>query len=104
MELDALKSDESLLGRELETAGAQFRGPGLRTCACPLCKEKHPSAGIYLHDQHWFYKCNSRGFHGTFLDVRAKLSRRTVAEELRAMNDSNAKRQAAPPPKIYPTV
>jgi hypothetical protein len=106
MELDAMKADEALLRKELESGGARFRGAGLRECCCVFCDDKHPSAGIFLHDGLWFYRCHACGMSGTFLDVRAKLNKRTPAEELRAMNDATATRQApaAKPPKIFKTV
>jgi hypothetical protein len=105
MELDRLKSDEDLLRKELESGGAKFRGHGQRECCCVFHDEKHPSAGIFFHDGAWLYKCHSCGFAGTFLDVRAKLNKRTLAEELRAMNDAaSAPRQPMKPPKIFPTI
>lgn len=108
-ELDALKSDENKLRKELESAGVQFRG---RYCRCPFHDDRSPSAGIFTKDGVWFFKCQVCGVGGTIIDIRAKLNKRTPADEIRAMNDRGAApaRQHRTPTKqekqykIYPTL
>lgn len=103
--LDALKSDESALRKELESAGAHFRG---KVCKCPFHDDRTPSAGIYFKDGAWLFKCQGCGFGGDIIDVRAKLNKRTPAEELRAMNDAAAgpstRKAPPPPPKIFSSI
>lgn len=108
-ELDALKSDESALRRELESAGVQFRG---KNCRCPFHDDRSPSAGIFTKDGKWFFKCQVCQVGGTIIDVRAALNKRSVAEELRAMSDHPPattarpapRRQPEAPPKTFPTI
>src|SRR5665213_4379537 len=87
-DLERLKSDEAALRRELEGAGVHFRG---RQCRCPFHDDRTPSAGIFTKQGVWFFTCQVCGVSGTILDVRAKLNKRTVAEELRAMNETTAR-------------
>lgn len=83
--LDALKGDETLLRKELESAGVRFKG---RNFCCPFHPDTTPSASIGYKDGHWLMFCHGCQFSGSIIDVRAKLNKRTVTEELRAMNDA----------------
>ncbi len=113
VELDALKGDEAALRKELESAGVQFRG---RTCRCPFHDDHNPSGGIFIKKGVWFYKCHVCGVTGTILDVRALLNKRSVADELRAMNERTGRPYRAPQreagrtvaeqkaPRTFPTI
>ena len=99
---DALKSDEIALRKELEAAGAQFRG---RACRCIFCEDKHPSAGIYCHDGMWYYKCQKCGVHYDIIAVRAALTGKKPGEVLRDMAPTTARPSPAPKPKpVFPDI
>lgn len=98
--LDALKSDENALRKELEAVGARFKGT--KVCLCPFHEDHTPSAGIYLREGVWFFKCHGCQFHGTILDVRARINKRTVEEEIRAVSGTSTPARSSPPPKIFP--
>lgn len=97
-ELAALRADEAALRKELESGGAVFRG---RACRCIFHDDRHPSAGIYLKDGVWKYKCQVCQFGGDVMDVKAKLNKRTIGEEFKAGAPS---RLTERPPQIFPTL
>src|SRR6185295_20201767 len=99
--LEALKSDEALLRTELESFGARFKPAHGRSCLCPFHEDRSPSAGIYLRDGAWHFRCHVCDFTGDIIDVRARANKRTPAEELRAMNDANATRKPVPVQTVY---
>lgn len=104
LNLDAMKADADALRRELESAGVKFRG---NNCRCPFHDDQHASAGIFLHDGHWLFKCQTCNVTGSIIDVRARLNKRTPAEELRAMNDAATPppmKKLEPPPQVYPSI
>lgn len=99
-ELIALRADESALRKILEEAGARFKG---RACNCPFHEDRHPSAGIYFKDGVWRFKCQGKcQFGGDFMDVEAKLNKRTIAESFAARNV--VKPSTERPPTIYSTL
>ena len=99
MDKDVIRRDRAALVREIEQAGAQFRG---NACKCIFHEDRHASAGVYADDMGvWRFHCQaaSCGFGGDIFDVQAKLRNTTAAEILRAGKPSNAK-----PAKVYSTL
>ena len=97
LEMMTTRADEASLRKALESGGAKFRG---RICNCPFHDDRHPSAGIYLKDGAWHFHCHPCGWGGDVFDVRAKLNKRPLAEEL----TGGAKAVAEPPAKTWATV
>ena len=107
MALDALKADENAMRKTLEDAGSRFRGRG--QCTCCFHQDGHASASVSLKDGVCLFHCFVCDWGGDIIAVRAKLNKRTPAEELRAMNDAEfippMKRHVTePPPEIFPSV
>lgn len=98
IELDALRADEFAIRKELELAGAKFKG---RACLCIFHDERNPSAGIYLDDGVWRYKCHGCGVGGDIIDIRAMLNKSTVDDELRKMKAPSQNVVRAIPSKIF---
>lgn len=80
MEIHGLRADEGLLRRELESAGAKFRG---KACKCIFHDDSHASAGVYSDDGAWKYKCQGCGIGGDIFDIRAAINKTTGDDELR---------------------
>lgn len=98
-ELISLRADENVLRKELEVLGARFRG---RACNCPFHEDRNPSAGIYLKDSVWRFKCNGKcQFGGDIMDLRAKVNKRTVGDEFAA---AYVKRPAPRQKTVYSTL
>ncbi len=95
-----LKGNEKAMRDALESVGVQFRGPGQRTCRCPFHEDRTASAGIFLKDGIWFFKCHGCQFGGDIIDVRAKVNKRTPAEELSGGMVAKVER----PPTVYPSI
>ncbi len=96
---DVIRRDRAALVREIEQAGAQFRG---NACKCIFHEDRHPSGGVYCDEMGiWRFHCQaiSCGFSGDIFDVQAKLRNTTPAEILKA-----SKPTAAKPPKVYATL
>lgn len=75
---DELKRDKEALIGILREAGAKGRSNSI---TCPLCDDKHPSAGVYSGEgDHYRFKCHKCGFNGSILDVIAKLDGLDVLE------------------------
>lgn len=51
----------------LESKGARFKGT---QCACVLCDDRNPSAGLYENNGKWRYKCFKCSWHGDLRDLR----------------------------------
>lgn len=100
-QLSAMKGDEKLIRAQLESAGVRFKG---RTCKCCFHDDGTASAGIFLHDSVWFFKCHGCGFSGTFIDVAAKLGKITPEEVLSKLGKVNAPPPAIPKRRIFPTI
>lgn len=105
----ALRADRAELVRELESAGAVFKG---NDCRCPFHDDKTASAGVYESEGAWRFKCQAAGcgLGGDVLDVRAKLAGTDRATETRRLADAQYPGQAKrpepdkPPPRIHPTL
>ncbi len=74
-----LKSNRSDLQRELEAAGAKFKG---KTCKCIFHADGNASAGIFEKNGHWFFKCHGCGVAHDIFSLRAALNKSTVGDEL----------------------
>jgi hypothetical protein len=100
--LEALRSDEAALRKELEAAGSHFRG---RVCRCPFHDDKSPSAGIFYKDGVWKFKCHGCGFGGDVLDVRARRKETKVEDEIRSLDEMRPVQPTSqvPATKVYPT-
>jgi KaiC/GvpD/RAD55 family RecA-like ATPase len=75
------RSREALV-RELEAAGAQFRGS---ECRCPFHDDHRASAGVFIGDDGvWRYKCHDQGcgVKGDVFDIRAKIQGRALVDVL----------------------
>ena len=93
-----LKRDRAALLDVLKEAGATIRGNNI---TCPLCDDKHPSAGIYNGDGNYRYQCHKCGFNGSVLDVIAHLDGIGIDEVFKRLrSDSQTKK----PPKVYATI
>ncbi|MHC4123029.1 MAG: AAA family ATPase [Planctomycetota bacterium] len=93
-----LKRDRSALVDILKEAGAMIRGNNI---TCPLCDDKHPSAGIYNGDGNYRYKCHKCNFNGSVIDVIARLDGIDASEVFKRLrNDS----QQQKPTKVYQTI
>jgi len=95
--IQTAKQDRHLLVKELENAGARFRG---RECTCPFHEDKRASAGVYQDGEGtWRFKCQSVdcGVGGDIHDIRAKLTGRPLAEVLRDARGTQQRRTPAYP-------
>lgn len=96
--IQGMRSNRDLLVKELESAGARFRG---NTCRCIFHDDKSPSAGVYvdniLSQGVWRFKCQACGAGGDIFDIRARLNKTTAEDELQREAMRNA-----PPPPIAP--
>ncbi len=94
-----LKRDRSALIDVLNEAGAKIRGSGV---VCPLCDDKHPSAGIYsANGDGYRFKCHKCGFNGSVLDVIARLDGIGIDEVFKRLRSNS---QPQKPPKVYATI
>ena len=96
MRIDAVersRKDRAELVRELEAAGAKFKG---NECTCPFHDDNHPSAGIFEQDGIWRFKCQTIGcgVGGDIFDIRAKLSSRPLVDVLREARGEKPKTNA----------
>lgn len=99
LEKQSARADEAALRKELESAGARFKG---RNCVCPFHDDHSPSAWIKFKMGAWKFHCAVCEWGGDIFDVRARLNKRTVAEEL-----SGGRRASTPAekPKVtYPSI
>jgi hypothetical protein len=97
-----LRADEQALRLELEGVGVQFRG---RACRCPFHDDRTPSAGIYLDEGVWRFKCQGCGVGGDIFDIRAMNNKTTPEEELRAARQrTETPRRAIATVRVEPTV
>ena len=81
--LNTIRKNRELLKQELEAAGAKFKAGG--AINCPFHEDKRPSAGIYQgKDGVYRFKCQAAdcGFCGDIFDVRARATKRPLAEIL----------------------
>lgn len=105
IDIARITADRAKIVSVLEAAGAVFRGP---TCKCPFHEDNHASAGIYQKDGVWRFKCQSKacGFGGNVIDVEAKLSGRSIDEQLRFMSGRAAKIEEvkSAPRQTFPTI
>lgn len=100
---EALKSNQVELRKALEAAGARFKG--IRACHCPFHEDKSPSAGIFEKDGHWFFKCHGCGLGGDIFEVRARMNKSSVADELsRERGDGIQLRTQEKPTQVYGTI
>jgi len=90
---ETIRADKSALVAVLQDAGAVFRG---NACKCVFHQDTHPSAGIYLKDGVWRFKCQACGEGGDIFDIQAKLNKTTVGDELKAVGRSKPQGQATP--------
>ena len=97
---EELKRDRTALFDVLKEAGANIRGNNI---TCPLCDDKHPSAGIYSTSEgDYRFKCHKCGFNGSILDVIVKVDGLDVSEVFqRLRGDSRPQKK---PPTIYPDI
>jgi KaiC/GvpD/RAD55 family RecA-like ATPase len=103
---DALKFDEMALRKELENAGAKFKG-ATRGCCCIFCSDKHPSAGYYRNKEtgFWAYSCRKCQIHLDIIALRAKVSGKKDGEILKELNLTTARPSPPVKPKtVYPTI
>lgn len=113
--LNTIRQNRELLKQELEAAGAKFAAGG--AVRCPFHDDKHPSAGIYKGKDDFFrFKCQAAdcGFCGDLFDVKARATKRPLAEilieaigqvENRPTKTSSRKNQAADrQSKVYPDI
>lgn len=93
------KSDELALRKELEAAGAKFRG---RACKCPFHDDKHPSAGIYRRsqDHYWHFKCATCQIDGDVYDIRARVNKTKSDDELKK-DGEHAPKKTEPPVRVF---
>lgn len=100
---DRLRRDPAALLDALRQAGADTSNP--RKMLCPFHNEQHASAGIYAGDADvQRFKCHGCGAGGDVFDVRARVSGRSVEDELRDARSAAADtgHSAAPQPKRKP--
>jgi KaiC/GvpD/RAD55 family RecA-like ATPase len=98
----AMRSDRTALENALKDAGVQqWRGV---SCKCPFHECHHFSAGIYVKDGVWKFKCQSAacGVNGDVFDVRAKTLGVDVGEVMKSLGTSNT--QAVKLPKLFPSL
>lgn len=83
----------------LREAGAKGRGNSI---TCPLCDDKHPSAGVYsaVEGDGYRFKCHKCGFNGSILDVIAKLDGISIDDVFKRLRGDPRPQQR--PPKVYP--
>ena len=93
-----LKCDRGALVDVLKEAGATIRGNNI---TCPLCDDKHPSAGIYNGDGNYRYKCHKCNFNGSVLDVIARLDGIGIDEVFKRLRSDS---QPQKPTKVYQTI
>ncbi len=94
-----LKHDREALIGILKEAGAKVRGNNI---TCPLCDDKHPSAGIYSPNGDGYrFKCHKCKFNGSVLDVLAHLDCIDVSEVFKRLRKGT---QLQKPPKVYETI
>lgn len=77
------RHDRDLLIRTLQELGAKFRGS---SCTCPFHDDNSASGTVYERDNIWRYRCHavSCAVGGDVFDIRARVSGRDVAAEIRA--------------------
>lgn len=108
LDFNAIRADRAALVRELEAAGATFKG---NVCKCPFHGDEHASAGIYADDGGaWRFKCQTPacGFGGDVLDVRAKLAGSSRTAEINALRDRETPganpSQPKRPARVHPSM
>jgi len=100
-----LQSTPEPLVRELEAAGAKFRG---RACTCPFHDDKHASAGIFQKAGGiWRFRCQVCEAGGDIFDIMARVQNKTVGEVLKGLDGGGSSyrpthrpspKPSAPPP------
>ena len=71
------KTNKQELITQLEIAGAVVRG---NTVKCPYHDDKRASAGVFMADNGWYFKCQACGAKGDVWDIQAKNENTTVRE------------------------
>jgi len=97
--IQSQRQDRNALVRELESAGAKFKGS---ECTCPFHDDKRASAGVYEDAEgNWRFKCHSQScaFGGDIFDVRSRLTGAPLADVLR---DASGRQERRTP--VYPTL
>jgi len=118
---EAMRRDRTALVHALKQAGAVFKGEG-KECKCPFHPDRHASAGIYLSEGIWKFKCHScpDQFGGDVFDVIAKAQNRSVEEVMREIAkdaqprplkqkpkraaEPDAPAEPEPPPRVFATI
>lgn len=106
--VERLRQDKYAILDALRQAGAEVANP--KAIRCPFHEDRTPSAGIWAGDDGaWRFKCQTPtcGVSGDVFDIRARISGKTVADELRAEHDPSRppkqnRQEQAPPPDRGP--
>lgn len=94
MNSNTIRRERGPLLDALRDAGADVARPN--SMRCPFHDDANPSAGIYADAGVWRFKCHGCGFGGDVFDVRARLSGRSVADELRSAMPNGPPQNAGP--------
>jgi len=108
--IDRLRHDPGPLLDALRKAGADVSRP--KCIRCPWHEDAHASSGVFAgkEDGVWRFKCQVCGVGGDVFDIRAKVSGRDVADELRAARGEQqhdrapAQQHTAPPKRVYASI
>lgn len=98
-----LKSSRLDLQRELEAAGAKFKG---KACTCIFHDDKHASAEVRESKTsgHFYFACYGCGTRHDIFSLRASLNKTTVADEMRKIGDAEWFKKAMPPKEVFGTI
>lgn len=96
-----LKQSRTDLQRELEAAGAKFKG---KSCRCIFHDDREPSAGIFEKAGHWYFKCFGCGVAFDIFSLRAHLNKTTVGDELRKVGGEAWLKNAEPQKRVFKSV
>jgi len=98
-DLDAIRRDRVALEGLLTSAGAAFKG---KKCKCVFHEDNHASAGIYIKDDIWKFKCLGCGAGGDYFDIKARLDGKPLADVLREHDTQPGIKRAQTPPEVLP--
>lgn len=85
-DLTPYKRDKYLLTGLIQDIGERYAFKG-NSCRCPFHDDRHPSAGIFLSQDGWRFKCQTCGETGDYFDVKAKINGTTPEAEIKAMSE-----------------
>jgi hypothetical protein len=84
---DRIRCEQGPLLEALREAGADVTRPN-QHIRCPFHEDRNASGGVYHRDGVWRYKCHGCDARGDVFDIRARVSGRSLADELLAVRDT----------------